>query len=238
MRLKLFFQLENNIINQQYRKGIISWIKNALQEYDNNLFHKIYKDNNKKTFTWAAILSKPTFQKEEIIMQDNQFSIIFSAYNYLCALHLYNSFLKLKFQKYPLGQNTMMLTNISMIPEKKILSEQITIKTASPIICRNHNQTTLKDMYYAYDKDEFQEYIRINIQEQLEAENLDSSLLEEFEMIPLQAKKIVIPVYEKMIKCSIGTFELKGKEKLLDYLYRAGIGAKKAMGFGLFEIIK
>ena len=39
-----------------------------------------------------------------------------------------------------------------------------------------------------------------------------------------------------MIECSIGKFELEGNIKLLDYLYKAGIGAKKAMGFGLFEI--
>ncbi len=238
MRLKLFFQLENNIIEEQYRKGIISWIKHALQEYDNNLFHEIYKDNSKKTFSFATILSKPTFEKEKIIMKDNSFSVIFSAYNYAYSLHLYNAFLKQKFKKYPFNKNVMILTNISMMSEKEITSETIAIKTISPIICRNHNRETKKDMYYAYNRDEFQEYIKINIQEQLVAENLDSSLLEGFEITPLQAKKIVIPVYEKMIECSIGTFELKGKVKLLDYLYKAGVGAKKAMGFGLFEVIK
>ena len=92
-------------------------------------------------------------------------------------------------------------------------------------------------MYYAYNKEGFQKYIRINIEEQLQAENLDSSLLEGFEIQELQAKKIVIPVYEKMIECSLGSFELTGERELLDYLYKAGMGSKKAMGFGLFEII-
>ena len=40
-----------------------------------------------------------------------------------------------------------------------------------------------------------------------------------------------------MIECSIGIFKLQGDKTLLNYLYRAGIGAKKAMGFGLFEVI-
>ena len=57
MRLKLFFKLENNIIDVQYRKGIISWIKHAIQEYDKNLFNQIYSANQKKTFTFAPILS-------------------------------------------------------------------------------------------------------------------------------------------------------------------------------------
>ena len=56
MRLKLIFQLENNKLDIQYRKSIISWIKHALQSYDENLFQEIYNNNNKKTFTFAPIL--------------------------------------------------------------------------------------------------------------------------------------------------------------------------------------
>ncbi len=236
MRIKLFFELENNILDVQYRKSIISWIKHAIQDYDENLFQEIYHGNQKKTFSWASILSKPVFEKENVILQDNQFSVVFSAYNYSHALHLYNSFLKQKFQKYSLNKNSMTLINISMIPEKQIITDTITVKMSSPLIVRNHSRETLKDMYYAYDREEFQEYIRINIREQLEAEKLDASLLQDFEIQTVQAKKIVIPVYEKMIECSIGTFSIRGNMKLLDYLYKGGIGAKKAMGFGLFEI--
>ena len=91
MRLKLIFQLENNTLDIQYRKSIISWIKHALQSYDENLFQEIYNNNNKKTFAFAPILSIPKFDKEKITMQDNQFSVVFSAYNYIYGLHLYLS---------------------------------------------------------------------------------------------------------------------------------------------------
>ena len=236
MRLKLVFELENGKLDIQYRKGIISWIKHAIQTYDENLFQEIYHANQKKTFTFAPILSAPKFEKEEIIMQDNQFSILFSAYNYSHALHLYNSFLGQKFKKFSLFQNSMTLKQIIMIPEIQITTEKITIKMVSPLIVRNHNRETLKDMYYAYNREEFKEYLNINIEEQLQAENLDKYILNGFDIKPIQAKKIVIPVYEKMIECTIGTFQLEGNIELLDYLYKAGIGAKKAMGFGLFEI--
>lgn len=230
MRLKLFFQLENNMLDVQYRKGIISWIKHAIQEYDENLFNQIYSKNQKKTFTFAPILSKPIFDKEKIQMQDNQFSIMFSAYNYPYALHLYNSFLKQKFQKFSLYKNSMTLTSIVMIPEKTIETSSINIKMSSPIIVRNHDRDTLKDMYYAYDREEFNKYIRINIEEQLKEEKLESSLLEGFKIEPLQAKKIIIPVYEKMIECSVGTFKLSGNVKLLEYLQKAGIRCQKSNG--------
>lgn len=237
MRFKLYFQLENTKLDIQYRKSIISFIKHAIQEYDENLFEQMYSANTKKTFTWAPILSKPKFEKEEVILQDTNFSIIFSAYNYLYALHIYNALFNQKFKKFSLNQNSMTLQNISMIPEKQIQNNSIKIKMVSPIICRNHDQITKKDMYYSFEREEFQEFIRINILEQMKNENLDSSLLEGFEIKPLQAKKIIVTLYEKKIECSIGTFELKGNRKLLDYLYKAGIGSKKAMGFGLIEII-
>lgn len=237
MRLKLIFQLENNILDIQYRKSIISWIKHALQAYDENLFQEIYNNNNKKTFTFAPILSNPKFDKEKVTMQDNQFSIVFSAYNYIYGLHLYNSFVKQKFQKFSLNQNSMKLTSIIMLKEKEINENEIAIKMSSPIICRNHDKTTLKDMYYAYDREEFTKYLKINIEEQLAAENLNTALLNDFEITPINAKKIILPVYEKMIECSVGIFKLHGNIELLKYLYKAGIGSKKAMGFGLFEII-
>lgn len=237
MRLKLYFELENQTISIQYRKSIISFIKHAIQEYDENLYQEMYAKNNKKTFTWAPILSKPKFEQEKIILKDTNFSIIFSAYNYLYGLHIYNAFLKQKYQKFSLNQNSMTLKSISMIPEKQIITNKIQIKMSSPIVCRNHNKETLKDMYYSFERPEFEKYIKINILEQMEKERLDSSLLEGFKIQPVDSKKIIVKLYEKKIETSIGIFEVEGKTELLDYLYRAGIGSKKAMGFGLFEII-
>ncbi len=236
MRLKLSFELENPKLDIQYRKSILSWIKHAIQEYDENLFQEMYHANQKKTFTFAPILSAPQFGKEEIIMKDNRFSVLFSAYNYSHALHLYNSFLGQKFKKFSLFQNSMTLMQLIMIPEKEIVTEKVTIKMESPLVVRNHNRETLKDMYYAYEREEFKKYLCINIEEQLQPENIDKHILNGFDIKPIQAKKIVIPVYEKMLECSIGTFQLEGKIELLDYLYKAGIGTKKAMGFGMFEI--
>ncbi len=223
MRFKMYFELEKPQIEVQYRKSIISYIKHALQEYDEKLYQEIYAENNKKTFTWAAILSKPKFEQEIIQLQDNNFSILFSAYNYLYGLHLYNAFLAQQQKKFSLNQNSMLLKNIVMIPEKSINSDKIQVKMASPIICRNHNRETLKDMYYSFERPEFEKYIKINIEEQMKQENLDSSLLERFKITAINSKKTIIKLYEKKIEASIGQFQLEGNKQLLDYLYKAGI---------------
>lgn len=221
MRLKLQFELENKILDIQYRKSLISFIKHALQEYDNKIYEEIYSDNKMKTFTFAPILPNPIFESDSIILENNLFSVIFSAYNYLYALHIYNAFLNQKFKKFSLNKNSMTLKNIIMIPEKKISSNSIKVKMASPVVCRFHDQKTLKDMYYSCQRDEFQKYIRINIYEQMKFEGLDSSLLQDFQIKALQTKKVIIKLYEKKIEATIGTFELIGNKELLNYLYKA-----------------
>jgi len=240
MRLKLSFELERSELDINYRKSLISFIKHSIEEYDKELFNTLYGKGKttKKTFTFAPILNHPQFKEDKVILEGTSFYIIFSAYNYAYALHLFNAFIKQKNKKFHLNQNSMTLINLNIIPEKEIRENSINIKMSSPIIVREHNRETLKDMYYSFEKEEkFNEYIKINILEQMKAENLDSSLLEGFEIKPINAKKTVVRVYEYSIECSIGTFCLTGKQELLDYLYKGGIGSKKAMGFGLFEII-
>lgn len=240
MRLKLEFTLEKPELDIQYRKSIISFIKHSIQEYDQNLFEDLYEKGKrkKKTFTWSPILNHPKFEKEKIILEGTSFYIIFSGYNYAYTLHLYNAFLKQKNKQFHLNQNSMTLTKISPIKEKEIKTNNINIKMSSPLIVRNHNRETQKDMYYSFEKtEEFNKYIRINIIEQMKEEGLDSSLLEGFEIKPIKARKAIVKVYEYSIECSLGTFELTGNTVLLDYLYKSGIGTKKAIGFGLFDVI-
>lgn len=92
------------------------------------------------------------------------------------------------------------------------------------MIVRDHNQETRRDYYYSFENTEkFNEYLRINILEQMKSENLDSSLLEGFSIKPINARKAVIKVYEYSIECSLGTFNITGKQELLNYLYKAGM---------------
>lgn len=240
MRLKLEFTLEKPELEIQYRKSIISFIKNSIQEYDQNLFEDLYGKGKtkKKTYTWAPILNHPKFEKDKVTLEGTSFYIIFSGYNYAYTLHLYNAFLKQKNKKFHLNQNSMTLNKITPIQEKDITTNNINIKMSSPLIVRNHNRETQKDMYYSFEKTEkFDKYIRINIVEQMKEEGLNTSLLEGFEIKPIKAKKAVVKVYEYSIECSLGTFELTGNIELLNYLYKSGIGTKKAMGFGLFDVI-
>lgn len=94
-----------------------------------------------------------------------------------------------------------------------------------------------KDHYYSFSANQFLETVKINIREQLKITNLPEGIENTFEIKPIQAKKVIVKFYEKKIEGSIGTFEISGDRKLLEVLYKSGIGSKRSAGFGMFEII-
>lgn len=63
------------------------------------------------------------------------------------------------------------------------------------------------------------------------------TIVDTFRIEPINAKKIVVKYYEKQIECSTGIFKISGDKKLLEYLYKAGMGSNHSAGFGMFQII-
>lgn len=94
MRLKLYFELENEKMPIQYRKNIISFIKASLNKYNEEEFKKLY-DGNKpiiKPYTFSVFFEKPQFEKEQIILNSKTFEINMAVADYEVAVVLYNSF--------------------------------------------------------------------------------------------------------------------------------------------------
>jgi len=94
-----------------------------------------------------------------------------------------------------------------------------------------------KDYYFSYSADEFEDTVRINIKEQLKITDFPETIVDTFRIEPINAKKIVVKYYEKQIECSTGIFKISGDKKLLEYLYKAGMGSNHSAGFGMFQII-
>lgn len=239
MRFKLYFQLEKNEFPIQYHKCIISFIKLSLSEYNPEFYKKLYNDKEPivKPFTFAVFFNTPIFTKEKIMLGNNSIEFNISVQDYTTAIMLYNSFNHQQNKKFPLEQNSMVLKQISLIPEKEITSDEIKVKFMSPLVVRNRNKETRKDYYHSYKDDQFKETLKINITEELKNSDLPSNIVEGFDLIPIEPKKTVITFYEKQIEASLGTYLLKGDRRLLEYLYKAGIGSKRSAGFGMFTIM-
>lgn len=58
VRFKLDFIIDRSELNADYRRCILSFIKNALSNSVNgNLLERFYKDTNTKDFSWARQIS-------------------------------------------------------------------------------------------------------------------------------------------------------------------------------------
>ena len=237
MRMKLYFTLENEKMPIDYRRSIISFIKLSLSEYSENEFKKYYnqKDNIIKPYAFSIFFKHPKFNTKEIIIEDRQFEMNMTIENYETAITIYNAFNHQKNKKFSINQNSWTLQNIVLIPEKEIKDSKIVIKFQAPLCVRQRKEN--KDYYYSFENEKFEETLKINIKEQLKTTNIPVELADTLKITPIKAKKVIIKFYEKQIECSTGIFELEGDIKLLNYLYKAGMGSKHSAGFGMFQIV-
>ena len=95
MRIKLHFELENNIIPKDYRILILSFIKHSLEKNFEKSYKEIYKSKNKpimKFFTFSIYLPKPKIEKDKIELGGNYFNAVFSIYDNKRFIEFYNSY--------------------------------------------------------------------------------------------------------------------------------------------------
>ena len=237
MRLKLNLYLENENLPIQYRKSVISFIKLSLNEYDEKYYKKFYneKDNIIKPYTFSVFFKSPEFKEDKIIIKDKRIELNISIADYETSIILYNAFNHQKNKKFSLNKNSWILKNISMMMEKEIADEEITIKFMSPLVVRS--RVNRKDYYYSFNDNEFLDTLKMNIKEQLKITDIPKETVDKFKIETVSAKKVIVKFYEKKIETSTGIFKISGDKKLLEYLYKAGMGSKHSSGFGMFQII-
>ena len=237
MRLKLNFDLENESLPIQYRKSVMSFIKLSLSEYDEQYYKKYYndKDTIMKPYTFAIFFRNPKFENDRIIIKDKRLELNISIADYETSIILYNAFNHQKNKKFSLDKNSWTLKNINMSLDKKIDTEEITIKFMSPLVVRSHLEN--KDYYYSYNDEEFKDILKINIKQQLKITDIPINLVDSFDIVAIDPKKIIVKFYEKKIETTSGIFKISGDKQLLKYLYDAGMGSKRSSGFGMFQII-
>lgn len=256
MRIKLHFELENNIIPKDYRILILSFIKNNLEKNFNESYKEIYGEKpTVKFFTFSVYLPKPKIEKEKIELDRNYFNVLFSIYDNKQFIEFYNSFNSMINKKidnkenekysYPLKNNKMELKNITMVNEKNIISNRVRIKFLSPLVLRNHKEKMInkkrkgEDIYLDFNDSDFNEQINYSVSRLIK----DLKLKEVNSNIKLKpynnlARKTVVSFKNILINSSIGEYILEGDSELLNILYKTGIGSRRSEGFGMFEVIE
>lgn len=249
MRINLNFELESNIINKEYRLAIISFIKHSLENYSPNTYNALYKDNTKmKSFTFGVYLPDAEINDENIKLSSKYINITFSIFDNELFIELYNSFNSMINKKYTYNNNSMIITlrKITMQNEKPIKQNRILIKFLSPLILRNHNRETNKDIYLTFKDENFNSLLNQSIERLAKEFNFESS---EIKLTPVrmtddngntiqeESKTTAVPFKDNLISASFGKFCLEGDITLLNNLYKTGIGSRRSEGFGLFEVL-
>ena len=253
MRIKLHFELENNIIPKDYRILILSFIKHSLEKNFEKSYKEIYESKPiMKFFTFSVYLPKPKIEKDKIELDKNYFNAVFSIYDNKRFIEFYNSFNSMiiknneenKEHPYPLKDNKMRLKNITMENEKIITSNRAIIKFLSPLVVRKHEEITInekrkgKDIYLDFNDSDFNEQLNYSVSrliKDLKLNGMNSNV----KLEPCKsARKTVVDFKNVLIHSSIGEYIISGESELLNILYKTGIGGKRSGGFGMFDVIK
>ena len=242
MRFSLNLQLKEQTFPIEYRKVILSYIKNAISKCNNGKYYEeFFKDTKQKYYCFSVILPKSKFYKEEIALEKNEIKIIFSTDNNLkTGFILYNAFIAQKNKPYPLPNNNFMtLKSISNQKQEEISNSRVIFKTTlgSGLCVRDHDIETNKDTYYVYSDEGFREKLSIVLTNQLLSAGFTKLEAEKVKINPIQCKKVVAKHYRRYIDITTGIFEVQANNRILQHFYDVGVGSRKSMGFGMVDLV-
>lgn len=234
MKLHLGFSLKEINVNNDFRFSIVSLIKKVLSDNYPEDFNSIYSNNRIKSYTFSAYFPDCILNERYISVPNRQMAITLTAYEDDFIVKLYNAFLNFKYKSYPLKDNQIItLNNVRLANTKSIDATQTVIKFLSPLLVRKHIDD--KDNYLTYKDDEFNKYLNYNTSKL--AVKLNVPYNSDIKLTGLKGKTTVVKMDGLLYQANIGNFILEGDNAVINMLYKTGLGSKRGLGFGMFEIL-
>ena len=230
-------ELKKPVLPVDYRPAFVSLIKAALTKHDEHMYRKWYGDDTgkSKSFTFSVLLPEARFTKDSVILAAEAVTWVISTADFSDGIDLYNALLAYTGNPYPLkDSNSVTIIKCRLENQPAVLESEITVRFISPLVVRWHSSDNT-DKYLTYDDHDFSQMLDIVVKNQLSSDEFSGS--SEIEVIPVQPKKTVIKVFGMNIRASLGIFKLRGDAELLNYLFQAGVGSRRNMGFGMFRIL-
>lgn len=241
MIFKLLMNTEKKEFPIDYRRTILSFIKNALSNVQEGKYlEEFYRDTIQKDYCFSVELPKPTFKKDIILLESNNFTIKFSTSNNRVGFILQNAFMSQSNVKFKIpNQNCMTLKKIILEKNQTIKSNKVIFRTdrGSSICVREHDKNLNSDKYYTYEDQNFNEQFKLVIKNQAIKNGFSKEISENIEFTPIDCKKVVVKHYGTYIDATVGVFELIGDSRLLQFLYEGGMASRKSSGFGMVHIL-
>lgn len=242
VRFCLTLEVRNNEFPIEYASSIMSFIKSSVARCnDGKYYDSFFKDNTRKDYCFSVLLPKSKFEKDKIVLEGKEIKVLFSTEDSMkTGFILFNAFIGMKGKVYPLPNgNSMVLTNIANMKSEVISNSRAIFKTSlgSSLCIREHDRETNKDKYYVCRDNEFREKLMMVVKNQLMKAGFAQKEVENVVINPIQTKKVVVKFYRRYIDTSIGTFEIKANNDILQYFYDQGLGSRSSSGFGMLELV-
>ncbi len=246
MRFSIIFEINKSIIALNYQKLIISILKKCFQLSNKSVYEIFYNSPKIKPFTFSVYFPESKFEKNKIKLGNkNEIILNFSTYNTEIGLLFYNGLLEYvkKGFYYKDKEFQLRLKSVILKREYRIKTDRIKFKTLSPIIVRHHIREKNKDEYLTLqnsDLEKFENQLNVNMSYVFK-EFLGKEYKLKFK--PEAIKSVPIKVSDEKftkgyIPANIGTFYLEADIEALDFVYKAGLGARRSFGFGMIEVVK
>lgn len=237
MHIIFKIKLSSNIISKNYRSLILSYLKNAFQSNDVELYEKYYGCTySLKNFCFSIVLDNPKFNENLIILDSNEIIIKLSIMDISCGIDIYNALLKMKNKEYITSENnSLTLIDIKLENHKIINKNEIIVKMQSPLIVRIHVNN--KDRYLSYKDTDFINCLKSSIGYTLkEFTNIDLSN-RNLKIMCISPKKTVVDAFGAKITANLGVCKIVADLDVINAMYQLGIGSRRSEGFGMFEVI-
>lgn len=247
MRVKLVFELENEIILLDYRRKFISFFKSSLERESKEAKEKFFGKSNSKDYTFSTYFNGK-FTNTGIEIKNKRIILNFSCYKMSDGIYFTNAFIGSVHKSFEFGENNKItLKKLEMVKEKQLRSLECEFRILSPIIVKERDNKAIKDKrknkdkYYYFMDEKWIEALKTNLKFQLK-DKFDYSVdneIDELEIIAQEpyTKKTVVENYGIKFPVTIGNIYIRGTQNLIDYFMKAGIGSKRSSGFGMIELV-
>lgn len=234
MKLIIDFDMSKDIITSDYRYACLSYIKKLLSNNYPEKYMQLYGEAKIKAMTFSVYFPNAVMGKQ-IKVPNKCCKLIISSFDKELIMDLYNSSLQYRFKPFNFPNDLVLITKHSKIEiSKEIKHNSIIIKTQSPILIRNHDKDNNNDEYLTINDKNYNQILNINIKNLLKSENFPASFVE---LTPIKANITSVLMKGRYYRANYGIFLLKTEScELANLLYTSGIGSKRSLGFGMFEI--
>jgi len=243
MRIKVEFETKSEVFPLEYRRKFVSFLKSAFEDYNKDVYTALYQSGHApKSFCFSIyFLPEAAVSKEGVVLNSKRFIAWFTTPDIFMGVHLINALLGRSNKWFPLADhgNQLKVLSVTKAREYPISSNTVAFKILSPVIVRDHDRGGERDWYLTLDDGEFESVWKRNFKSELQHSfNRDVSYdIDALQIKPINLKKTVVLHYGVNIPCTLGKFVVEGEKYLLEYLYKAGMGSRRALGFGCLEIM-